>query len=88
MLTIMHSSYLIVPYGNTNVKAMSPSVKKWVKWMRNIQLVLRCFELLCGIGLLVILILLKGIDVTTGWIMRIVVSYSKLWKQNVQILIV
>jgi hypothetical protein len=80
----VHSSYLIVPYGNTNVKAMSPSVKKWVKWMRNIQLVLRCFELLCGIGLLVMLILIKGIDVTTGWIMRIVVSYSELWKQNVQ----
>ncbi|KAE9363726.1 hypothetical protein N431DRAFT_497523 [Stipitochalara longipes BDJ] len=65
-------SYLILPYGNTNVKPMSASVKKWVKWMRNVQLVLRCFELLCAVGLLVMLILIKGIDATTGWIMRIV----------------
>jgi hypothetical protein len=53
---------------------MSASVKKWVKWMRNVQLVLRCFELLCAVGLLAMLILIKGIDVTTGWIVRIVVS--------------
>ncbi|TVY39760.1 hypothetical protein LSUB1_G003359, partial [Lachnellula subtilissima] len=65
-------SYLIVPYGNTNAKPMNPSVKKWVKWMRIFQLVLRCFEILCAIGLLVFLILLRGMDSAAGWIMRIV----------------
>jgi hypothetical protein len=78
MLTLARSSYLILPYGNTNVKPMSASVKKWVKWMRKVQLVLRCFELLCAVGLLVVLILIKGIDATTGWIMRIVVSNSEI----------
>jgi hypothetical protein len=68
---------LILPYGNTNVKPMNPSVKKWVKWTRNTQLALRCLELLCAIGLLVLLILVKGIDVTTGWIMRIVVGCTE-----------
>ena len=51
---------------------MNPSVKKWVKWMRIVQLVLRCLELLCAIGLLVLMILIKGVDATAAWIMRIV----------------
>ncbi|KAG0649398.1 hypothetical protein D0Z07_4098 [Hyphodiscus hymeniophilus] len=65
-------SYLILPYGNINAKPMNPSVKKWVKWLRIVQLILRCFELLCAIGLLVLMILLKGVDATAAWIMRIV----------------
>ena len=52
---------------------MNPSVKKWIKWMRIIQLVLRCFELLAALGLLVLMILIKGVDASTGWVMRIVV---------------
>lgn len=71
----MRSSYLILPYGNVGAKPMNPSVKKWIKWMRIFQLVLRCFEVLCAIGLLVFLILLRGMDSVTGWIMRIVVGY-------------
>lgn len=39
--------------------------------MRIFQLVLRCFELLCSIGLLVFMILIRGVDASTGWIMRI-----------------
>ena len=83
ILTLVFSSYLIVPHGNTSVAAMSPTVKKWVKWMRIVQLVLRCFELLCAGGLLAMLIPIKGIDVSTGWIMRIVVSYSKSFTQDI-----
>ena len=75
LLTVEYSSYLILPYGNTGAKPMNPSVKKWVKWMRIIQLVLRCLEILCAIGILVMMILIKGVDAATGWIMRIVVSF-------------
>jgi len=71
------SSYLIVPYGNTDAKPMNPSVKKWIKWMRIAQLVLRCTELLCASGLLVMVILIRGVDVSTGWIMRVAVSTSQ-----------
>lgn len=39
-----------------------------------IQLTLRCLELLGAMGLLVTMILIKNVDVTTGWIMRIAVS--------------
>ena len=56
---------------------MNPSVKKWIKWMRIVQLILRCLEMLCAIGLLVLMILIKGVDVAAGWIMRIVVCYSE-----------
>jgi hypothetical protein len=68
------SSYLIAPYGNTDAKPMNPSVKKWIKWMRIAQLVLRSTELLCAGGLLVMMILIRGVDVSTGWIMRVAVS--------------
>jgi hypothetical protein len=58
-----------------------------VKWMRIIQLVLRCLELLCAVGLLVLMILIRGLDVSTGWIMRIVVRYSRhIMAAKVQIL--
>lgn len=69
-----NSSYLILPYGNTNATPMNPSVKKWIKWMRIIQLVLRCLEILAACGLLVMMILIRNVDNITGWIMRIVVS--------------
>ena len=51
---------------------MGGSVKIWVKWMRICQLVLRCFEILASIGLLVLMILIRNVDLITGWIMRIV----------------
>ncbi|KAL3418355.1 hypothetical protein PVAG01_10071 [Phlyctema vagabunda] len=65
-------SYLIVPYGNTNAAPMSSSVKKWIKWTRSSQLSLRCLELVVALGLLVMTILIKRIEATAGWIMRIV----------------
>lgn len=74
MLTVAFSSYLILPYGNTNATPMNSSVKKWVKWMRIIQLVLRCLEILGACGQLVMMILIRKVDITSGWIMRIVVS--------------
>jgi hypothetical protein len=43
--------------------------------MRIIQLVLRCLELPCAIGLLVLMILIKGVDVAAAWIMRVVVCF-------------
>lgn len=55
---------------------MNPSVKKKIKWTRIVQLVLRCLEVIVSIGLLVIMILIKGVDASTGWIMRIVVRLS------------
>ena len=44
--------------------------------MRIIQLVLRCFEVLCAGGLLAMAIMLKGMDTNTAWIIRIVVGLS------------
>lgn len=52
---------------------MNSSVKKWVKWIRVVQLVLRSFELIAALGLLILMIMLRGMDATTGWIMRITV---------------
>jgi len=76
-LTTTYSSYFILPSGNTDVKPMDPSVKKWIKWMRIVQLVLRCLELLCSVGLLVMMILIRKVDASTGWILRVVVSCGR-----------
>ncbi|CAG8961143.1 hypothetical protein HYFRA_00002686 [Hymenoscyphus fraxineus] len=64
-------SFLILPYGNTNPILMSPSIKVWVKWMRIIQLVLRCLQILCAGALLAFMIMIRGMDEATGWMMRI-----------------
>ena len=53
---------------------MDRLLKKRIKWMRIVQWILRCFELICAIGLLILLILIQGMDTTSGWIMRIAVS--------------
>lgn len=41
--------------------------------MRIVQWVLRAFEFVAATGLLVLLILVKGMDMTSGYIMRIAV---------------
>ncbi|ESZ95691.1 hypothetical protein SBOR_3911 [Sclerotinia borealis F-4128] len=64
-------SYLIVPFGNVGSKSMDPSVKKKVKWSRKLTLVLRCFQLLAAVGLLVMSILITGLDILSGWIMKL-----------------
>ncbi|KAI9718543.1 MAG: hypothetical protein M1812_003994 [Candelaria pacifica] len=65
-------SYLILPYGNTTARPMSPNTKKKIKYTRWIQLGLRLLELLGTLGLLVCVICLKGMQSTVGWVTRIV----------------
>lgn len=69
-------SYLIVPYGNVNVKPMSPRTKSKVKYARSIQLFLRICALLGAVGMLVCVICIKGTQDTVGWIIRIPVSMT------------
>ncbi|EKD17781.1 uncharacterized protein L3040_002150 [Drepanopeziza brunnea f. sp. 'multigermtubi'] len=64
-------SYLVMPFGLSTAKPMKPSVKKWIKWTRIIQLGFRCFQLVAALGLLVLMILIKGVDAAAGWIMRV-----------------
>ena len=64
-------SYLIVPYGNTNAKPMSPRTKANIKWARWIQLFFRVLQLLGAIGMLICVICIRGTQSTEGWIIRI-----------------
>lgn len=64
-------SYLIVPYGNTNAKPMSPRTKANIKWARWIQLFFRVLQLLEAIGMLICVICIRGTQGTEGWIIRI-----------------
>ena len=73
-LTVACSSWFIPASANTGIKPMKPGVKKWIKGTRTVQLILRCFELLCATGLLVLMIMIKNVYFSTLWIMRIVVS--------------
>lgn len=70
-------SYLIVPYGNLNVKPMSPRTKKKVKYARYVQLLLRTCALLGALGMLVCVICIKGTQDTVGWIIRLPVSMDQ-----------
>ncbi|KAI9651167.1 hypothetical protein NHQ30_001204 [Ciborinia camelliae] len=68
-------SYLIVPYGNVDSKPMDPSIKNKVKWTRKVTLILRCFQVLAAVGLLIMSILITGLDIVSGWIMKLAVRY-------------
>lgn len=71
---MVHSSWYIPASADTSIKPMGSSVKTWVKWTRIVLLVLRVFEFLCSVGILVLMILMKNVYFSTLWIMRIVVS--------------
>ena len=68
-------SYVSAPYGNINSKTMSRHTKPIVKWTRLLQLLLRICALLGALGMLVCVICIKGTEPTTGWIIRVPVSY-------------
>ncbi|KAF2257841.1 hypothetical protein CC78DRAFT_171846 [Lojkania enalia] len=64
-------SYLVLPYGKTNVKPMNPKVKVVIDCMRWLQLFLRLLNLLGAIGVLLCGIFIRGARDTEGYIMRI-----------------
>ena len=72
-------SYLILPYGNTNAKPMSPKTKDKVKFSRYLQLTLRCAELLCAVGLLTCAICIRNVDGTVEWLLRAPVGRTLAW---------
>lgn len=78
-------SYLILPYGNTNAKPMSPSTRKKVKYTRWAQLILRCLTLLGAIGLMICVICVRHVEETVGWVLRITVRRQReqlKWKRT------
>lgn len=68
---------MVVPTGITTAP-MKGSTKKWIKWLRIVQLALRALCLVGGLGLLVVMIILRGMDESIGWLMRIAVSIHNL----------
>lgn len=75
-LTDSPSTYLFLPQGNVNPPVLSRSTKSRVKWTRMFQLVLRCLELVASLGILVIMVMMKGVDSGITWIVRIIVSWK------------
>jgi hypothetical protein len=67
-------SYLILPYGNTNAKLMSPKTKVFIDIARWIQFSLRILTLLGAVGVLLCGIFIRGAQDTEGYILRIPVS--------------
>lgn len=67
-------SYLIVPYGQTNVKPVNPKLKDRIKWVRWIQLGFRITQMLAAVGMLICVICVRGTADTEGWIIRLPVS--------------
>lgn len=67
-------SYLILPYGNTKSKPMSPKTKLFINIARWIQLGLKVLTLLAAVGVLLCGIFIRGAVDTEGYIMRIPVS--------------
>lgn len=64
-------SYLVLPYGNTDAKAMNKRTKTFIKVARGIQLAFRVCQLVGAVGILLCSIFIRGAVDTEGWIMRI-----------------
>ncbi|KAH9871152.1 hypothetical protein J1614_006727 [Plenodomus biglobosus] len=64
-------SYLVVPYGNTDVKPMNKRTKLFIKIARGVQLAFRICQLLGAVGVLLCGIFIRGALDTEGYIMRI-----------------
>jgi hypothetical protein len=64
-------SYLILPYGHTNVKPMHKKTKVFVKVARWTQLFFRVCTLLGAVGVLLCGIFIRGTADSEGYIMRI-----------------
>ncbi len=67
-----------MPYGNLNVKPMSPNTYTKVRYSRRVQLGLRILALLGALGLLFCVIAIKGTSGSLGWIIRIAPSVGLL----------
>lgn len=64
-------SYLVLPYGKTDAKPVSPKFKTVIKTVRWIQFVLRLCNLLGAVGALLCGIFIKGAQDTEGYVLRI-----------------
>jgi hypothetical protein len=67
-------SYVVLPYGKTDVKPMGKNIKKTITIVRWIQFALRLCTLVGAVGALLCGIFIKGTQDTEGYIMRIPVS--------------
>ena len=67
-------SYLVLPYGRTDAKPMSPKTKVILKYTRWIQLFFRVATLFGAIGVLLCAIFIRGAQDTEGYIIRIPVG--------------
>lgn len=70
-------SYLILPYGNRDVKPMSKRTKTYIKIARWVQLAFRVVTLLGAVGVLLCGIFIRGAADTEGYIMRIPVCSTR-----------
>lgn len=70
-------SYLILPYGNTHAKEMSPKTKVFIDIARWIQFSLKILTLLGAIGIMLCGIFIRGAQDTEGYILRIPVCTTQ-----------
>lgn len=63
--------YLVVPYGNLNVKPMHPRTKRRVDRARRVQLGLRILALLGALGALFCVIAINNTSTSVAWIIRV-----------------
>ncbi|SPO02617.1 uncharacterized protein DNG_05290 [Cephalotrichum gorgonifer] len=58
-------------YRTGNYKVMSRGTKKWIVWVRRIQLGLRVLQFNAAAGVLLLMILITGVDGQTSWALRV-----------------
>lgn len=74
------SAHAVITHRSNPYTPMSPRIKKWINWLRRVQLVLRVIELNGSLGILALMVLLTKMDPVKSWVMRIAVSL--IWKSR------
>lgn len=68
------SAHLVLSHQNNLYLPLGRRTKRYIKWLRALQLVFRIFESSGALGALALLLLITNVDEAAGWVMRVSVS--------------
>ncbi|KND86875.1 hypothetical protein TOPH_08492, partial [Tolypocladium ophioglossoides CBS 100239] len=70
------SAHLVLSHQTNHYLPLGSRTKKWIKWLRHLQLALRVLQLNGAVGVLALMILITNVDAATAWTLRIAAGFA------------
>ncbi|PNY23430.1 Uncharacterized protein TCAP_06629 [Tolypocladium capitatum] len=64
-------AHLVLSHQPNHYLPLAPRTKKWIKWLRHLQLALRALQLNGAVGVLTLMILITNVGPATAWAVRV-----------------